>query len=90
MVAVVAAGSYHQRPQVYKEEKPYMSSPPAPYYPAPHYKENKPAYQSEYKSADYEKKGYDVRNDLFIVVFLKITHYSITFRSHLPTLSLGP
>nr|CAH0109884.1 unnamed protein product [Daphnia galeata] len=65
LVAVVAAGGYHQPQHGYKQEKSYMdSSYSAPHYsaPAPHYKENKPAYhQPEYKSADYyDKKSYDV------------------------------
>nr|CAH0109887.1 unnamed protein product [Daphnia galeata] len=54
LVAVVAAGGYHQPQHGYKQEKSYMdSSYSAPHYsaPAPHYKENKPAYhQPEYKS----------------------------------------
>jgi hypothetical protein len=65
LVAVVAAGGYHQPQHGYKQEKSYMdSSYSVPHYsaPAPYYKENKPAYhQPEYKSADYAKKSYDVR-----------------------------
>ncbi|XP_046657001.1 cuticle protein 7-like [Daphnia pulicaria] len=59
LVAVVAAGGYHQAP-AYKQEKPYMSHPAPSYHHTPTYKENKPAYQPEYKSAEYAPKSYDV------------------------------